>query len=95
MNVLITLGVIVVVALIVALVFVRVTRKPGDESPKRRELKTAKLRALAAQHAMNDLESIFRRYDKFVGGDDVALAFVDDINKRISQYRTETLELDK
>lgn len=95
MNVLITLSVIVVLALIAALVFVRVTRRPGDESPKRRELKAAKLRAVTAQHAMNDLESIFRRYDRFIGGDDVAQAFVSDVTARITQYRTETLELDK
>lgn len=95
MNTVIGVGVFLVIAVICVIVVWRATRKPGDESPKRRELKTAKLRAVNAQRAMNDLEIIFARYRSWFSDEPTAQAFVDEVNSRITQYKSETLELDK
>lgn len=85
---------LIVVISLVALVGARVvTHDPNAETPRRRELKRARLRAIRAQHAMNDVEVLLNRYRPVM--DNVESALADEITTRISLYKNEILELDK
>lgn len=93
MNGLIIATVIIVLLSITAIVFIRVTKAPGSESPKRRELRRANVRAITAERTMNDLEGIINRYRPVL--DDVESALVHDITERISKYKDKILEIDQ
>lgn len=94
MNALVITVCVVGLALVIVFATYRLaTRDPNAENPKRRELKRARLRAIKAQHAMNDVEAILNRYRPVM--DNVESALADEIITRISVYKNETLELDK
>lgn len=93
MNTLITIGVVLVIALIVTLVIVRITRTPGGESPKRRELRRANVRAIRAERAMLNIEGVIKRYRPVL--DDVEAALVHDLDECIETYKQKTLESDQ
>jgi hypothetical protein len=92
-GLILTLGVLAFVSVIALIGYRLVTRDPNAETPKRRELKRARLRAVKAQHAMNDIESSLNRYRPVM--DTVESALADEISTRISVYKNEILELDK
>lgn len=93
MNVLITVVVVVIVLLVAALVFVRVTRQPGAESPKRRELTRARVRAATAERAMHDIDGIITRYRPVL--DDVESALATELTDRIRLYKEKILEIEQ
>lgn len=95
MNGLIGVTAFLIVVAVIVLIGYRVTRKPGEENPKRRVLREATQRRNAAERAMLDVEEIFNRYRTFIVNDPVAAPMADEVVERIRQYKTKTLELDQ
>lgn len=93
MNALITVGTFLVVVAGAGLVFWRVTRRPDEEHPKRRELRRANVRVIAAQRAMCDIEAVIAQYRPTL--DVMESAMSNELERVIREYKTKDLETEK